>query len=240
MVDQSSIAWRIFVKMHAVDLAFSQMMHAKNFVNDKNYRADCVDWDDYRVSPTNNMFHKYRDDVDHYDGLELRGKQLDSPLIVQLAGDDPFVLVQAGKHLQHNVSAIDLNLGCPQKIAKRGNYGAYLLSNKELIMKLLKSMMKELSCPITAKIRVLANDADTIDLCQAIESCGVSMLTVHGREVTASKLFTGPVNWDIIRNIKSKLHIPVVANGGVSCYADALRCLEVTGADGVHVVGSAA
>lgn len=234
MVDQSSIAWRIFVRMHGVDLAFSQMMHAKNFVNDKSYRADCVDWDNYRVGPTNNMFHKYSNDID-YDGLELKGKQLDSPLIVQLAGDDPFVLVQAGKYLQNtgNVSAIDLNLGCPQKIAKRGNYGAYLLSNKELIVKLLSSMVKELSCPITAKVRVLANDADTIDLCQAIESCGVSMLTVHGREVTASKLFTGPVNWDIIRKIKSKLNIPVVANGGISCYADALRCLEATGADGV-------
>lgn len=234
MVDHSSVAWRIFVRMHGVDLAFSQMMHAKNFVNDKSYRTDCVDWDDYRVGPTNNMFHKRSNDID-YDGLELRGKQLDSPLIVQLAGDDPFVLVQAGKYLQStgNVSAIDLNLGCPQKIAKRGNYGAYLLSDKELIVKLLSSMVKELSCPITAKVRVLANDADTIDLCEAIESCGVSMLTVHGREVTASKLFTGPANWEIICKIKSKLNIPVVANGGVSCYADALRCLEATGADGV-------
>ena len=85
------------MRQHGTDLAFSQMMHARNFMTDHNYRSDCVDWDNYT----------------HSDGesASLRSRQLDKPLIVQLAGDDPNVLVNAGKFIQHDVAAIDLNLG---------------------------------------------------------------------------------------------------------------------------------
>ena len=209
MVDQSNLAWRLLVRENGADLAFSQMMHARNFMTDKNYRSDCIDWDDYT----------------HIDGTieSLKSEKLDKPLIVQLAGDDPETLVGAGKYLHHDVAAIDLNLGCPQKIAKRGNYGAYLLPDKALIVKCLSAMVKQLDCPITAKIRCLATDEETLDLCRAIEDCGVSMLTVHGRTVDSNKLFVSPCNWDIIRKIKSTMSIPVVANGGIACRDDALR-----------------
>lgn len=72
-------------------------------------------------------------------------------------------------------------IGCPQKIAKRGNYGAFLLSDKEKVVNVLNAMVNCLDCPITAKIRVLSTVEETLDLCQAIEKCGVQMLTVHGR-----------------------------------------------------------
>jgi len=208
------------VKRHGTDLAFAQMMHARNFKNDKNYRATCVDWDDY--THTSGKAHD-----------EAAARALDSPLIVQLAGDDPDVLVEAGRFVHHDVAAIDLNLGCPQKIAKRGNYGAYLLPNKALIVSLLTAMVKGLDCPITAKIRRLSSDEETIELAQAIEACGVQMLTIHGRTVESSKLFTGPCDWDIIKKVKASVSIPVVANGGISCRQDALQCLEETGADAV-------
>mmetsp|Transcript_10392 Transcript_10392/g.17422 ORF Transcript_10392/g.17422 Transcript_10392/m.17422 type:complete len:473 (-) Transcript_10392:172-1590(-) len=220
MVDQSSLPWRMFVRQHGTDLAFSQMMHARNFMIDPKYRHDCIDWDDYT----------------HIDGsveLERQGRQWDQPLIAQLAGDDAETLVKAGRYIHHDVAAIDLNLGCPQKIAKRGHYGAYLLPDHDLVIHLLSAMVKELECPITAKIRKLENEEDTIRLCQDIEAAGVSMITVHGRLVTASKLFTGPADWDIIRKVKQSVSIPVVANGGIGCYADAARCLEYTGADAV-------
>ena len=209
MVDQSNLAWRLLVRENGADLAFSQMMHARNFMTDKNYRSDCIDWDDYT----------------HSGGIteSLKSEKLDKPLIVQLAGDDPDVLVGAGKYLHHDVAAIDLNLGCPQKIAKRGNYGAYLLPDKALIVKCLSAMVNQLDCPITAKIRCLSTDEETLDLCRAIEDCGVSMLTVHGRTVDSNKLFVSPCNWDIIRKIKNTLSIPVIANGGIACRDDALR-----------------
>ena len=222
MVDQSSLPWRLLVKKHKTDLAFSQMMHARNFMNDKKYREDCIDWEDYTHTSGN-------------PDLELQARRADFPLIVQLAGDDPNVLVNAGKYVENspNVVAIDLNLGCPQKIAKRGNYGAYLLPDTDLIQRLLTSMVKELKVPITAKIRRLATDEETLHLCRVIESCGVSLLTVHGRTVENAKLYTSQADWDIIRKVKETVAIPVIANGGISCREDALQCLEYTGADGV-------
>jgi tRNA-dihydrouridine synthase len=126
-----------------------------------------------------------------------------------------------------------LLLGCPQKIAKRGNYGAYLLQDQDRVLSCLKAMVKELNVPITAKIRRLATDEATLNLCRALEDCGISMLTLHGRTVDNSKLYITAADWEIIRKVKSVLKIPVIANGGISCREDALRCLEQTGADGV-------
>jgi len=182
MVDQSSLSWRVLVKRHGADLAFSQMMHARNFQNDRKYRSECIDWDDYT----------------HISGSEDKKRDAkldDRPLIVQFAGNDPNTLVNAGMLIHKDVNAIDLNLGCPQKIAKRGNYGAYLLSNEKVIVECLSAMVAKLDCPITAKVRKLENDEDTIRLCKKIEECGVQMLTVHGRTVSSSKLFTGPCDW---------------------------------------------
>jgi tRNA-dihydrouridine synthase 1 len=182
MVDQSSLSWRLLVKKNGADLAFSQMMHAKNFQTVKKYRAECIDWDNYRHSSGS---------IDK----EVEATMLDKPLIVQLCGNDPNLLVAAGKIVHKDVAAIDLNLGCPQKIAKKGNYGAYLLPNKDLIVRCLSAMVSQLDCPITAKIRKLPNDEDTINLALAIENCGVKMLTVHGRTASDSKLFIGPADW---------------------------------------------
>jgi tRNA-dihydrouridine synthase 4 len=220
MVDQSNMAWRVLVRKNGCDLAFSQMMQAKNLIVDKGYRKDCIDWNDYS---TMNGSH----------ALELEGQKFDRPLIVQLAGDNPDFVVQAGKYFDKDVTAIDLNLGCPQNCAKRSNYGAYLLTQRTTILQVLTAMIKELACPITAKIRRLDSDEETIALAQAIEACGVSMLTVHGRTVRQTKLFVGPADWDIIKKIKNAVNIPVVANGGIGCWEDANRCLEYTGADAV-------
>ena len=186
----------------------------------QRYRNDCIDWDDYSTS-TGNL------------EIENEAKSLDRDIIIQFAGDDPNILVEAGKYVHHRAAAIDLNLGCPQKIAKRGHYGAYLLHDSELVVKLLTAMVQRLDCPITAKIRVLEDDEATLRLCRKMEKCGIQMLTVHGRTVDSSKLFTGPADWDIIKKIKNEVGIPVVANGGISCREDALRCLKETGADGV-------
>lgn len=220
MVDQSELAWRLLVRKNGADLAFSQMLHAKNFVNDWRYRGHCIDWDDYT----------------HKGGLnekEVEAKKLDQYQIAQIAGDDPEMVVAAGKLLQNDVVAIDLNLGCPQKIAKRGNYGAYLLPDTKLIVSLLTAMVNNLEVPITAKLRCLSTDYDTLKLMEAVEKCGVSMITLHGRTAESSKLYTGPVNWDIIKKVKSAVSVPLVANGGISCKADVERCLELTGCDAV-------
>jgi len=221
MVDQSELAFRVLVKKNGCDLAFTQMHHAYNFMNDPKYRATCIDWVDY--APYNG-----RDPIE-----AAASEALDKPLIAQFAGSDPDVVVQAAQHVQREVAACDLNLGCPQKIAKRGNYGAFLLPQTDQVIKVLSAMVENLDVPVTAKIRKLGSDKDTLDLVRRIEACGVSMVTVHGRTVDSSKLYTGAADWDIIKKIKDSVGIPVVANGGIETYADAVRCLEYTGCDAV-------
>lgn len=220
MVDQSKLAWRLLVRRNGADLAYSEMMHARMFKEDKKYRQSVIDWDDYSHISS---------DKD----IEEMSKSQDKNTIVQFAGDDPDTVVEAGRYVHHDVAAIDLNLGCPQKIAKRGNYGAYLLSQPDQVIKVLTAMVKGLDCPITAKIRRLASDEATIELCHRIESAGVQLLTIHGRTVDNSKLYIGPCDWDIIKKVKQSINIPVIANGGIASRADAIRCLEYTGADGV-------
>jgi tRNA-dihydrouridine synthase len=196
------------------------MIHSRQFVHNKVYRTSVIDWEDYRHS--SGSIH-----------LGNEARQLDRNSIVQLAGDDPICLVEAGKLLQQRFAAIDLNLGCPQNCAKRGNYGAWLMPDRDQVVRILTAMVKELDVPVTAKIRVFDDYEDTLTLAQAIQECGVQMLTVHGRTVKATKLFAGAADWDIIREVKSKLDIPVVANGGISCKADADLCLTETGVDAV-------
>ena len=96
------------------------------------------------------------------------------------------------------------------------------------------TMVQELHVPVSCKIRTLHCDEETLSLVQAIEDSGVSLLTVHGRTAQQNKIYSGHADWDIIAKIKNKLqYVPVVANGGVSCYADVQSCLYHTGADGV-------
>jgi tRNA-dihydrouridine synthase 1 len=79
------------------------------------------------------------------------------------------------------VDAIDLNFGCPQGIAKRGNYGSFLLSSPDLIVSLISHLHQNLKVPVTAKIRILPDEAQTIQLVKRIELAGASLITVHGR-----------------------------------------------------------
>lgn len=221
MVDQSYLPWRHMVRKHGVHLTFTQMINAKVFLRSSTFRHEVMDWLDY--SHSNGQF--FADEA----------RDLDQPLIAQFAGDDPQTLISAAKIIieSRNICAIDLNLGCPQNIAKRGNYGAYLLPDTERVLHILSNMVNSLDCPVTAKIRKLPKDEDTIRLVQSMEKCGVQMITVHGRYVTQRKQYTGAVDWDIIKLVKQAVNIPIVANGGIGNLGDALNCLEWTGADAV-------
>ncbi|CAM9162776.1 unnamed protein product [Choristocarpus tenellus] len=177
------------------------------------------------ADPSADKFRKQR-----FDGVD---ESADRPLIVQFCGNDPGTLVQAARHIEGRVDAVDLNLGCPQKIARRGDYGAFLLDRPELCERIVGTMSRELSVPVTVKIRCMENTQETLLFAKRLEAAGAQMLTVHGRTLRQSKTRQGAANWDIIRQVKEAVTIPVVANGGVETRADVGRLLRATGADAV-------
>lgn len=134
--------------------------------------------------------------------------------------------------MENDCDAVDINLGCPQGIAKKGNYGSFLLDKKDLIVSMVKKLKAELAVPVTCKIRLLHNEKDTLDLAMAIQEAGASLLTVHGRCKEHNKHRVGSANYDMIKKIKQHLSIPVIVNGGISTFDDVERAIEMTGCDG--------
>lgn len=83
--------------------------------------------------------------------------------------------------VEDHCDAVDINLGCPQGIARKGNYGSFLLEKPDIIVAMVTKLKKHLKVPVTCKIRCLPNEADTLALAKKIEDAGASLLTVHGR-----------------------------------------------------------
>ena len=141
--------------------------------------------------------------------------------------------------MQDQVDAVDINMGCPQGIARRGHYGAYLLSEPDLICHLVREMHDNLKVPVTCKIRLLpdyASDPEkTISLAKRLQDSGCSLLTVHGRTREMIKNNIGPNDFEMIARIKRALSIHVFANGGIETLDDVHQSLSVTKADGVMV-----
>lgn len=91
------------------------------------------------------------------------------------------MLVKAAEHYIDSVDVVDLNLGCPQNIAKKGNYGSFLLENEELVFKIVDFCVKNIKKPFSCKIWIFDDGERTLKFCQKLESLGIVMLTIHGR-----------------------------------------------------------
>lgn len=121
-----------------------------------------------------------------------------------------------------------------QKIAKRGNYGSYLLEDQELVLKIISRLAhSDLKVPVTCKVRKFTDNEKTFKYYKRMEQAGCSLLTVHGRTRHQNKEKVGKCDWEFIRRVKQELKIPVFANGGIYKHADIVNCLEFTKADGV-------
>ena len=155
---------------------------------------------------------------------------------VQIFGNDPEVMAESARiNEELGADIIDINMGCPvNKIVKNG-CGSDLLRNPELASKIIKSVVSAVNIPVSVKIRTGWN-AETInapEFAKMIEDSGASMLAIHGR--TRSQLYSGTVDLDTIKKVKSSVSIPVIGNGDIFSEEDAKRMLEYTGVDGVMV-----
>lgn len=160
---------------------------------------------------------------------------IDRPLFVQFCANSPDELLEAARYVEPFCDAVDLNLGCPQAIAKKGHYGSFLQEDWDLISKLINNLHKNLAVPVTAKIRILETKEKTLEYAKVILSAGASIITVHGRQRDQKGHKTGLADWSVIRYLRDNLpkETVIFANGNILRHEDIEKCLEQTGADGV-------
>ncbi len=160
---------------------------------------------------------------------------------IQIFGSDPEVMAQSVKILQDEFEYdfIDINMGCPvPKLVKSGE-GCALMKNPSLASRIVESVAKVSRKPVSVKIRK-GFDEENInapEFAYILQESGASFVTVHGR--TKTQLYSGKADWEIIRKVKEKVKIPVVANGDITDFESAKRAYEVTRADSI-MIGRAA
>lgn len=160
------------------------------------------------------------------------------PIAQQIFGSDKESFVKSAKFIYENMhpDIIDINMGCPvPKVALRSQAGSALLKSPDKVYEIVKSVVETVPIPVTVKIRS-GWDYDSInavEIAKIIEKAGASAITVHPR--TRAQGYSGNANWDIIKQVKENISIPVIGNGDVkNCY-DAKRMLDETGCDAVMI-----
>lgn len=170
----------------------------------------------------------------------LKSHTDEKPLAVQIFGTNPEVMAEATQLVvDAGADIVDINMGCPaKKVLKKGAGGA-LLRNPQKIKKIISSVRRVCSVPLTAKIRCgwSADEPLTSEIYHLVEDFGVDALTIHPRFVTQG--FAGKADWTVISKLKKELAIPVIGNGDVLSAFDALKMKNQTGCDGV-MLGRAA
>ncbi|SMR58938.1 unnamed protein product [Zymoseptoria tritici ST99CH_1E4] len=242
MVDQSEFAWRLLTRsflppdLRATVLAYSPMLHAKLFIDSPKYRSSHFEpVKPPLVLPAPGGDSEHQKTTSEEDAYLDGNPKMDRPLFVQFCANEPDVLLQAAKIVQPYCDAVDLNLGCPQGIAKRGHYGAFLQEDWDTIYKLINTLHKNLDIPVTAKMRILETKEKSLEYAKMILSAGASIITVHGRQREQKGHNTGLADWTILRYIRDNIPPDTVmfVNGNILQYDDLQKCLDATGADAV-------
>lgn len=165
----------------------------------------------------------------------------ENPLSLQIFGGDKETLVEAAKYVDKNTNAdiIDINMGCPVNKIIKCEAGARLLLDPNKVYEMVAAVVDAVDKPVSVKMRIGWDDNHVyaVENAQAVERAGGAAVAVHGR--TRVQMYEGKANWDIIRDVKQNVNIPVLGNGDVETPQDAKRMLETTGVDAV-MIGRAA
>lgn len=162
------------------------------------------------------------------------------PKSVQIAGADPKMLAEAAKYnVDNGAQIIDINMGCPAKKVCNVMAGSALLKDEPLVVQILEAVVRAVNVPVTLKTRTGwdKQNKNVLTVARIAESAGIQALTIHGR--TRACLYTGQAEYDTIAEVKSRIGIPVIANGDITTPEKAKLVLDKTGADAV-MIGRAA
>ena len=211
MAGITDLPFRLICKENGCGLVFSEMVSAKGlYYKDKN---------------TEKLLETHKDE---------------RPIAIQIFGSDPDIMAQSAKQIEEaGADIIDINMGCPTpKIVKNGD-GAALMRNPALAGEIIGAVSKSVNIPVTVKIRK-GWDESTVNACELAvlaEKNGAKAITVHGR--TRDQFYSGKADWNIIKEVKEAVRIPVIGNGDIKDPEDAEKMLDYTGCDAV-MIGRAA
>lgn len=158
------------------------------------------------------------------------------PVSLQLFGSEPELMADMAKRLEDGPYDIfDINMGCPVPKVVNNHEGSALMKEPKLVWKIVNSMARAVDKPVTVKIRKGFDDSNinAVELAKIIEDAGGAAVAVHGR--TREQYYSGKADWDIIRQVKNAVSIPIIGNGDIFCAEDAVKMLEYTGCDGVMI-----
>ncbi len=164
--------------------------------------------------------------------MNMEGEQ--QPVSMQIFGSEPAVMAEGARIMQdYGAQIIDINMGCPVPKVVNNGEGSSLMRNPELAAEIVSAMVKAVTVPVTVKIRKGWDDTsvNAVAYARAMEAAGASAIAVHGR--TRMQYYSGKADWDIIRQVKAAVAVPVIGNGDIFTPEDGKAMLEQTGCDGI-------
>lgn len=158
------------------------------------------------------------------------------PVSLQLFGSEPEIMAETAARIEERPFAIlDINMGCPVPKVVNNREGSALMKNPKLAGEIVYAVSHAVKKPVTVKIRKGFDDdtVNAVEIAKIAEANGAAAVAVHGR--TREQYYSGKADWDIIRQVKEAVRIPVIGNGDVTSAVSAARLLEETGCDGIMV-----
>ena len=166
----------------------------------------------------------------------LKVNEEEKPLSMQIFGYDIDLMVKAAKTVEKtNADIIDINMGCPVHKIVKSKSGSYLLKEPNHIYDMVKAIVDAVKKPVTVKIRsgFDFDNINAVEVAKLIEKAGASAICIHAR--TRSQMYSGKADWNIIKQVKEAVNIPVIGNGDIKSASDALKMIEETNCDAIMI-----